>query len=200
LYAKCGAPEQAREAFDELAVRNEASWTALIAGYARHGRGKAVVELFDGMIEAGIEPSCATYAIVLCSCSHSGLVEKGQMYFEKMSTDHGIVATAAHYTCMLDLFGRAGQFGKVVAIISQMPDRDQFPEWASLLGSCKTRGHVELARVAFRHLLRLDADCEAAYVCMINMYLERGMRSEAMQTEALRMGRKARCAGLRSSL
>ena len=190
LYAKCGAPQKAHEVFDKLIVQDEVSWTALIAGYARHGRDEIVMDLFDKMVEEGLEPNHITYTIVLNVCSHSGLLEKGQMYFEKMSIDHGIVATPEHYTCMVDLFGRAGLFENVMAIISKMHVYDHFPVWASLLGSCKKWGNVELAGLAFKHMIRLDKKCEAAYICMINIYVASNMQKEAKKIEAMRLEQK----------
>jgi pentatricopeptide repeat protein len=56
----------------------------------------------------------------LSACSHGGLVEKGNKYFEEMQTQN-IKPTQMHYACMVDLLGRAGLMEEAVEIIRGLP-------------------------------------------------------------------------------
>lgn len=67
MYAKCGDLECARKVFDEMPRRNYVSWTALVSGYAQHGRGDECFSLFSGML-AHHRPNEFAFASVLSSC------------------------------------------------------------------------------------------------------------------------------------
>ena len=191
MYAKCGALVKAQGVFDRIKIRNIVAWNALIAGYAQVGKDNSVIDLFNRMTEDGIKPDLVTFTVVLNACSHSGLVEQGQIYFDTMSSCYGIVPTLEHRTCMVDLFGRAGHFDRVVSMIKKMPSSDYLPIWASLLGSCRTWGNVKLGKLAFEHAIRLDPKHAPAYVSMRNIYVAAGMQEEAEEIEALRVKKGA---------
>lgn len=54
MYVKCGCLVKALEVFDKLPVRNVVSWTALIGGYAEHGRSEEALFYFKHMQYVGI--------------------------------------------------------------------------------------------------------------------------------------------------
>ena len=54
MYVKCCMLEKAQKVFDDLLVRNIATWNALIAGYAKHGHGLEALKCFDQMKLEGI--------------------------------------------------------------------------------------------------------------------------------------------------
>eukprot|EP00250_Pteridium_aquilinum_P011044 c19800_g1_i1 orf=75-860(+) len=98
MYAKCGALEKAQEVFDELLVRDQVSWTALIAGYVQQGQGEQVLNCFERMQGDGLSPDAVTFSCVLNACSHLGLVEEGHEHFVSMNTKYGIEPDVEHYT------------------------------------------------------------------------------------------------------
>jgi pentatricopeptide repeat protein len=174
MYAKCSELPMALEAFSELGVRNVVSWTALIAGYGHVGEEDTVIRLFNKMIGEGIQPDSVTFTVVLHACGHSGVLEKGQLYFELMSAIYGIVPTSEHHACMVGLFSRAGHFDEAVAAIRKMPMPDHLPAWSSLLGACQKCGNVEIGELAFKLMATSDDKVAGAYVSMSNIYAQRG--------------------------
>ncbi|KAH6810314.1 Pentatricopeptide repeat superfamily protein [Perilla frutescens var. frutescens] len=61
------------------------------------------------LLESKEKPYHVTMIIVLCGCSHAGLVEEGYHYFDSMNKDYGLEPEKdRYYTCMVDLLGRAG--------------------------------------------------------------------------------------------
>ena len=172
MYAKCGSLWRAQTMFDKLRFRNVVSWNAIISGYGQCGEHDMVVGLFNKLIEKGIVPNQVTFNIVLNVCSHSGLLDTGQLYFHIMSSFYGLMPTLEHYTCMVDLFARAGFFDKALTIIHKMPKiPDYFPVWTALLGACQKWGHVMLGKVAFRNALGFDEKNGALYAGMRNIYM-----------------------------
>ena len=187
MYAKFGLVEKAQETFDKLPIRDLVSWNALIAGYAQLGQPRRVFNVFGKMRESNTIPDLITFLVLLNACSHAGLVQEGGTIFATMESVYKFNPTLEHYTCMVDLFSRAGHFDKVISVIEGVPLGDQLPLWLTLLGACYKWVNVHLGRWAFKRSLQLDEKCEASYVCMGNIYAAAGMHAEAEKMEAWRV-------------
>lgn len=136
LYGKCGSIEDSERLFNEMSIRDEVSWTALVSCYAQFGKAKETIDLFEKMLAQGLKLDAVTFIGVLSACSRAGLVEKGQKYFESMVKDYRITPIADHYTCMIDLFSRSGRLGEAKNFIHNMPLPPDAIGWAQLLSSC----------------------------------------------------------------
>ncbi|KAK4844956.1 hypothetical protein QYF36_026439 [Acer negundo] len=84
MFSKCGSIERAKQVFDTVVNKDLAVWSAMINGYAIHGMGHEALSLFRKMQHV---PDAAVYTSVLLACSHSGLVEDGLMYFDRMKNE-----------------------------------------------------------------------------------------------------------------
>ncbi|MCO5562196.1 hypothetical protein L7F22_015822 [Adiantum nelumboides] len=135
---------------------NEVSWSALIGGYAQQGLAKEALNSLYWMQHEGTSPTAITLLSVLNACSHSGLLDEGQMLFDSMREKYGILPVKEHYACMVDLFGRASRFDKAMRAIKMMPSDDYPPVWSALLGACLRGGNVELGQLAFERAIQLD--------------------------------------------
>lgn len=191
MYGKCGSMLEAQQLFDALPTRNVVTWSALIAGYARQGDCDLVFDLFQTMTQEGIEPNGVTFVSLLAACSHSGLVDKGEKYFQAMTADYCITPALKHYTCMVDLLGRAGEVDKAMAMVQAMPFQPDGAVWETVLGACKKWGNVELGRLAFECALKLDRNDAAAYVLMSNIYAASQMWDEAREIQTMRLNIRA---------
>uniref|UniRef100_A0A2P2PLI2 Uncharacterized protein MANES_01G162400 n=1 Tax=Rhizophora mucronata TaxID=61149 RepID=A0A2P2PLI2_RHIMU len=174
MYSKCGDLEKALELFYLMERRDVFVWSAMIAGLAMHGRGKAAIDLFLKMQEAKVRPSSVTFTNLLCACSHTGLVDEGRMFFNQMESVYGVAPGTKHYSCMVDIFGRAGLLEEAVELIENMPMEPSASVWGALLGACRIHGHIELAERACTRLLEVDPSNHGAYVLLSNMYARTG--------------------------
>ncbi|XP_063941036.1 putative pentatricopeptide repeat-containing protein At1g68930 [Daucus carota subsp. sativus] len=181
LYGKCGSIEESHQLFDEMRLKDEVSWTALVSGYAQFGKAKETIDLFENMLAHGLEPDGITFIGVLSACSRAGLVDKGRQYFQSMIEDHGIKPILDHYTCMIDLFSRAGQLDEAKRFIEKMPYRPDAVGWSTLLSSCRIRGDFDIGKWAAESLLELEPQNPASYVLLTSMYAARGNWVEVAQ-------------------
>ena len=131
------------------------------------------------MHESGIKPNLITFVHLLNACNHAGMVFEGETYFESMSSDYGLNPTMDHYTCMIDLFGRAGYFGEAIVMIRNMAAFNYLPSWIALLGACQKWGNVKLGRRVFEHAIELDENDGSLYVCMYNIYAVAAMQEDS---------------------
>lgn len=179
MYSKCGNLQDARRLFDRMPERNTVSLNSMIAGYAQHGSGTESLHLFQRMLDSDIAPTSITFISVLSACAHTGKVEEGQSYFNMMKEKFGIEPEAEHYSCMIDLLGRAGKLSEAEGLIEKMPFNPGSIGWAALLGACRTHGKMELAIKAGSHFLQLEPSNAVPYVMLANMYAGAGKWVEA---------------------
>jgi pentatricopeptide repeat protein len=170
MYAKCGRVETARDVFDRISEPDVVSWTAIIAGYAMHGSAKEALKFFEDMKHSGISPNHVTLVSVLSACCHAGLVEEGYQYFNCMSTHYRITPVMEHYSCMVDLLGRAGHLDEAKDFINKMPIKADASVWSCLLSACRIYSNIELGEYAAEQLFELNPENDYAYVLLSNIY------------------------------
>ncbi|KAJ7960247.1 Pentatricopeptide repeat-containing protein [Quillaja saponaria] len=145
-------------------------------GYARHGHGEKALKLFTQMKHHGQSPDHVTFVGVLSACSHVGLVDKGFEHFRSMSEVYGLSPRMEHFSCMVDLLGRAGEVNKIEDFVERMPMSPNVLIWRTVLGACcRANGrNTELGRRAGKMLLELEPQNAVNYVLLSNMYASGG--------------------------
>lgn len=185
MYVKCGTIEDARRVFDKMPERNVVSWTAIIAGYGRYGDSKEVFMLFEQMQQLGLKPNYVTLLAILNACSHAGLVDEAWHYFESIDRDYHIKPRVEHYSCMVDLLGRAGRLDEANEFINRMPLKPHAAIWGTLLGACRMHGNIELGKIAAEHLFNLDSQNAGKYVVLSNIYAAAGRWEDVAKVRKL---------------
>lgn len=169
MYGKCGSMIDSQKVFDATPLRDLLTWSALVNGYSRQGECKLVFSLFERMSREGIEPDGIIFLSLLNVCSHVGLMDKSQKYFDMM-TKYGIPKTIEHHNCIIDLFGRAGILDRAMLVLEHMPFQPDFVSWSTMLCACRRWGTVELGRQAFEYAARNRQSNATAFILMSNMY------------------------------
>jgi len=189
FYIKCGRIDIASKVFDQIQKKDVASWNTMILGYGMLGELDTAINLFEAMREyGGVEYDSISYIAVLSACSHGGLVEKRNKYFEEMQTQN-IKPTQMHYACMVDLLGRAGLMEEAVELIKGLPIVPDANVWGAWLGACRIYGNVELGCWAAEHLFKLKPQHCGCYILLSNMYAEAGRWEEANRVRDLMKSR-----------
>jgi pentatricopeptide repeat protein len=179
MYSKCGVLQKAHEVFLQLPTRNIGSWNALIAGCSHLGEADLALDLYARMVAENVVPDLITFIVLLTACSHVGLSKEGEKVFDEMCYIYCLCPTVEHYTCMVDLFGRMGYFGRVASVLDRVSHSGHLPLFLTVLGACRKWRNVRLGRWAFEQYLKLDGQCASAFVCMENIYASVGMQTEA---------------------
>nr|XP_018675732.1 PREDICTED: pentatricopeptide repeat-containing protein At1g71490-like [Musa acuminata subsp. malaccensis] len=134
---------------DHLALGNS------LIGYGMQGEGITSLKLFQQMISSEIEPDHVTMVAILSACSHSGLVTEGQLLFNHMISVYGIAPRLEHFSCIVDLYCRAGLLKKAEELINQMPFEPSVAMLATLVGASQVRGNKEIGQRAAKKLLEM---------------------------------------------
>ncbi|KAL7141965.1 hypothetical protein ABFS83_08G090000 [Erythranthe nasuta] len=175
MYMKCASVEDGNRVFRKMVERDGVSYNAMIVGYAQNGQGNEALALFKEMLAVSeMKPDHVTMIGVLCACSHAGLVEEGCRYFDSMSRKFGLKPLKDHYTCMVDLLGRAGRLIEAKNTILSMPMNPDSVVWGSLLSACKLHRDIVMGSFVADKLLEIDPENSGPYVLLSNMYAELG--------------------------
>ncbi|KAG8067188.1 hypothetical protein GUJ93_ZPchr0005g14864 [Zizania palustris] len=174
MYSKCGELRESVQMFDEMPSKNSVSWNSIIAAFARHGHGSEVFRLFESMKADGAKPTDVTFLSLLHGCSHVGSAKKGLEILNSMASQYGVLPRMEHYTCVVDMLGRAGLLDDAKSFIEDGAFADSSLLWQALMGACSFHGNCEVGEHAAEKLLLLDPNCTAAYVLLSNIYSSEG--------------------------
>ncbi|XP_004509407.1 pentatricopeptide repeat-containing protein CRR2, chloroplastic-like [Cicer arietinum] len=178
LYSNCGYISMARAVFDQISDRNVIVWNAIIRCYGMHGFPQEALGMFRCLVESGLHPDGIVFLCLLSACSHAGMHAQGWQLFQTMET-YGVVKSEAHYACMVDLLGRAGDLEKAVEFIQSMPVQPGKNVYGALLGACRIHKNLELAELAAEKLFVLDPNNAGRYVILAQIYEDAGRWQDA---------------------
>ena len=189
MYARCGILEEAQRVFSHLTHLGIASWSVILEGLSQNGNKDQAEILLKSMQEEGIQPHGIMYSNVISSCSHAGRVDEGQHHFALMQEVSNIEPSKEHFSCVVDLLGRAGCLKQAYHFLHTMPFGQELSGWMSLLTSCKTYGNVDIGRQCFNEIVHIDPDAAAGYMLMSDIYANAQMWEEYREMQDLRKGR-----------
>ncbi|KAJ9172253.1 hypothetical protein P3X46_015514 [Hevea brasiliensis] len=171
MYAKCGAVDEAYNVFNKLPERDLVSWTSMITAYGSHGQALEALRLFGEMQQSNAKPDAVTFLEVLSACSHAGLVDKGYYYFNLMTDKYGINPRIEHYSCLIDLLGRAGRLREAYNILHNTREiTEDVGLLSTLFSACHLHRDLELGEEIAKLLLKKDPDDPSTYITLSNMY------------------------------
>ena len=185
-YSSCGFFSEAKVVFEKLCARDVFAWTSLISGYAEAGDSEGVIKMLNKMRNEGMEPNWVTVLSVLTMFSHVGDVDMGRVWFEAMCTSYGNTLTLEHYSCMVDLLGRAGQVESAICLLGKLPYRADSVAWSTVLAACCVWGNFEAGRHAFDCVEELTENQDGMYITMSNIYANGHLGNEANGIVAMR--------------
>lgn len=170
LYGKCKFTCDVRKAFEDIPEPNVSSWNVLISGLAFNGSISSALSAFEDMRLAGVEPDSITFLLILSACSRGGLVDLALEYFHSISKVHNIEPELKHYTCLVDLLGRAGRLEGAREVIESMPFKPDGAIYKKLLGACKLYQNVPLGEDMARRGLEVDPTDQTFYALLADLY------------------------------
>ncbi|XP_057981468.1 pentatricopeptide repeat-containing protein At2g46050, mitochondrial [Malania oleifera] len=169
-YSKCGSISNAFQSFISVPEPDLVTWTSIIGAYAFHGLSRQSISSFEKMLYNGMRPDRIAFLGVLSACSHGGLVSEGLHYFNLMTSGYQIVPDSEHYTCLVDLLGRAGLLDEAFDALNSMPNEPESNTLGAFIAACIVHKNVGLAKWAAEKLFVLEPNKPVNYTVMSNMY------------------------------
>ncbi|KAI3669730.1 hypothetical protein L6452_41099 [Arctium lappa] len=182
LYAKCGILDWSVKVFESMIYKDVVSWNSMISAYGNHGRGEDAVWCFEEMQKSRgvkVEPDHTTFTTALTACSHAGLVDHGVEIFNSMVNRYGLEPRIDHFSCIVDLLGRAGYLDAAENLIKSGGFNVHCSVWWNLFSSCAAHGDLRLGRIVAGFLLESEEDKSGVYVVLSNILANGGHWEEA---------------------
>ncbi|KAL5218205.1 hypothetical protein ABZP36_018889 [Zizania latifolia] len=180
-YGRCGSLVSARTVFDQVQERDVVVWSSVVSAYAFHGHADVAMSLFRHMELDNVRPDGIMFLGVLKACGHAGGADDALKYFDVLTKRYGVEACGDHYSCLVDVLGRAGRLHQAYDVIQTMPVKVTAKAWGALLSACRKYGDVGLAEVAGRALFEIEPENAGNFVSLANIYSGMGMHEEAEQ-------------------
>ncbi|KAK8945239.1 Pentatricopeptide repeat-containing protein [Platanthera zijinensis] len=179
MYAKCGSIDYSHVVFAQISAPTLIPYTSMIVSAARHGLSRLSFLLFDEMLDRGIRPNSITLLGILHACSHSGLSDAGLDFLKSMHRSYGISPGVKHYTCAIDMLGRAGRLEEALGLAGRIDfsAHDGLMLWSVLASAARMHGRLDVMAEAGARLAELEPirdDVAGIYVAMSNAYFSAG--------------------------
>ncbi|KAF5741753.1 pentatricopeptide repeat-containing protein [Tripterygium wilfordii] len=184
MYFKCGNLDGLR-VFEEMPDQDIVTWNAVLSGYAKNGLSKEAIRIFEQMKAASIFPDEISFLQVMTACCRTGLVNEVWAYFNSMINDYGISPSVEHYTCIVDLLGRAGHISEAESLIKNMPVKADCLIWETLLTACRIHGNVGVGQRVAERLVKMGTQTFGTYVLLSNIYASQGLWKKVEETKEL---------------
>ncbi|XP_076904975.1 pentatricopeptide repeat-containing protein At4g21300-like [Bidens hawaiensis] len=183
-FAKIGDLEKAKELFMQPDFKkDQSSWNIMIAGYGMNGQASESSKLFSQMEVNGYAPDTITFTSLLSSCSHCGLIEDGCKFFHLMISKYKIQPSLEHWTCIIDMLGRANNLEDAYDLIKSTDcgPLDSVAVWGALLSACRLSMNMEVGEVVRKKLTKIQSGDFGYYSLLSNMYSSNKKWDEAIE-------------------
>ncbi|KAA8548528.1 hypothetical protein F0562_000205 [Nyssa sinensis] len=168
-------------AFNDILDKDLISWNTMLFALGLHGWASQALRLFEEMVASGIRPDEVTFIGLLMTCSHSGLLEKGQILFKSMTSLYGLPPKMDHVACMVDMLGRGGYLEEAKELANEHSGTygEKISSCEALFGACSAHGEVEMGAKLAGYLKISEPQNEMSFVLLSNLYCTSGKWKEA---------------------
>ncbi|KAK9275024.1 hypothetical protein L1049_022282 [Liquidambar formosana] len=139
MYSKFGKIEHARNVFDDMPHRNEATWNTMMSGYVRVGLYPEAIGFFHEMRDQGVEPSGFVIASLITACNRSAYMVDEGFQIHGFVIKIGFICDVFVGTSLLHFYGTYGFTFNAQTFFEEMPDRNVV-SWTSLMVGYSTNG------------------------------------------------------------
>ncbi|XP_028803594.1 putative pentatricopeptide repeat-containing protein At3g01580 [Neltuma alba] len=151
LFAKTGAIKIAANLFKEMPNKDIISWSTMVACYANNGAGNNALDLFNEMIDKGVEPNSVTVVSALRACASTSNLEVG-IQIHKLAVDKGFELDLSVSTALIDMYMKCYSPENAISIFRRMPKKDVVA-WAALISGYAQIGMAHISMEVFCNML-----------------------------------------------
>lgn len=124
LYAKCDAIVDAKRVFDGMEKHDQVSWTSIISGFSKNGRGKEAILFFKEMLGSQIKPNCVTYVSVISACTGLETIFYQCALLHAHVVKLGFGVKTFVVSCLIDCYSKCGRIDQAVLLFGTTIERD----------------------------------------------------------------------------
>lgn len=138
MYSEIGDLGIARQVFDRMSHRDVVSWTSMIDGFVNHDLTVEAIQLFERMLEGGVDVNEATVISVLRGCADSGALSVGRKV-HGIVKEKGIDLNSNVCTALIHMYTKCGCLESAREVFDDVLDRDVFV-WTAMISGLACHG------------------------------------------------------------
>lgn len=147
MYWKTRLKREAEKLFDEMPVRNIATWNAYISNAVLDGRPRDAVDAFIEFRRVGGEPDLITFCAFLNACADALYLDLGRQ-LHGFVIRRGFEGDVFVSNGLIDFYGKCKEVGLAEMVFDGMGKRNAV-SWCSMVAACEQNGEEEKACVVF---------------------------------------------------
>ena len=151
MYAKCGMLMKAQKVLEDLPTRDMVCWSALISGYAQHGRGHDALVCFERMQSDGFYADVVTLVCVLKACSSIKAIRKGKQIHEEIVNRGLLKQDVMVGTALVDMYAKCGMLVSSQSVLEELLVRNVV-SWNALISGYVQQGEYHDALNCFEQM------------------------------------------------
>ncbi|KAL4186309.1 hypothetical protein AMTRI_Chr09g33190 [Amborella trichopoda] len=148
MYGKCGELDDGCRVFEEMEVRDQVSWTAMIVGYTKNGSFLQAIDAFLRMSLEGVSADQHVYSSVLGACGGLKLSKVGKCFHGsvfKAGFEQNVVVGNA----LVDMYSKCSDMGSAVLLFQLDSKRWNVVSCSSLIDGFVEREEIWEAVLTF---------------------------------------------------
>ncbi|CAN6208182.1 unnamed protein product [Urochloa humidicola] len=172
-YAKCGDLLSARKVFDEMPVRDVATWNALLAGLAQGTEPNLALALFH-RLAGGFrellpreEPNDVTIVAALSACAQLGALQDG-LGVHEFARNIGAEDNVRVCNALIDMYSKCGSLSRALEVFHSLKVEDRtLVSYNATIHALSTHGHGADALKLFDEMPAWIEPDEVTYLAVL---------------------------------
>jgi pentatricopeptide repeat protein len=172
-YAKCGDLGSARKVFDEMIVRDVASWNSLLAGLAQGTEPTLALALFHRLAGSFHElppreaPNELTIVAALSACAQIGSLQDG-LYVHEFARKIGVSGNVRVCNALIDMYSKCCSLGPALQVFHSIRREDRtLVSYNTAIQAVSMHGHGADALRLFDEMPTSIEPDEVTYIAML---------------------------------
>ncbi|GLU12361.1 hypothetical protein SLE2022_290460 [Rubroshorea leprosula] len=154
MYSKCGSLEESFKVFQKIHVRDNISWTSMIAGFVEYGCANEAIQLFKEMLSEEAKPDQMSLVVALSAFSSLRSLSRGKE-IHGYAFRAGLGKETLIGGSLINLYSKCSALGLAQRVFDILPLKDEI-SGSSLISGYVQNGLVENAVFLFHELLMSD--------------------------------------------
>jgi pentatricopeptide repeat protein len=144
MYMSCGDVSAAEAVFDAMQNRTVVSWNTVIAGCVKNGSAERALEVFQTMVDGGVNIDRATVVSVLPACAQAKDLRMGRA-LHRLVEERGLGAYVAVKNALIDMYGKYGSLEDARRVFDDDKCDKDVISWTTMIGAYALNDHASAA-------------------------------------------------------
>ncbi|KAL3651136.1 hypothetical protein CASFOL_007539 [Castilleja foliolosa] len=149
MYAKCGMVGLARRIFDRISSKTVVSWNSMIDGYAQSGDSDEALNLFQKMLDQGLQPSNVTVMGALHACADLCDFNRGR-FIHDLITQLNLDSDVSVVNSLISMYFKCKRVDIAVDLFNKLKNKTLVSWNTMILGHAQNGQTVEAIKLFCR--------------------------------------------------